>query len=102
MLKCAFNICPTIMHRNVSVVCLCRQTISRMYTIFNTVCAMSYMNNIINFKTFEDYLRELERGQTDRQTECINIFQLYWKVLTNRMHKHFSTLLESVKNKFFL
>ena len=37
----------------------------------------------INFKTFEEYLRELERAQTDRQT--------------SRMNKHFSTLLENVK-----
>ena len=39
----------------------------------------------MNFKTFEEYLRELKREQTDRKT--------------NRMHKHFSTLLESVKNE---
>ena len=31
----------------------------------------------INFKAFEEYLRELECGQTDRQTE----FQLCWKML---------------------
>ena len=36
---------------------------------------------------FEEYLRELERAQTDGQTER----------QTNQMHKHFSTLLESVK-----
>ena len=41
----------------------------------------------INFKTFEEYLRELERVQTDRQT--------------NRMHKHFLTLVESVKKRKF-
>ena len=41
----------------------------------------------INFKTFEEYLRELERGQTDEQTDRQK----------NRMHKHCSTLLESVK-----
>ena len=39
----------------------------------------------INLKTFEEHSRELERAQTDRQT--------------NRMHKHFSTLLETVKKK---
>ena len=39
----------------------------------------------MNFMIFEEYLWELERGQTDRQTdrqtECINTFQLCWKVL---------------------
>ena len=39
----------------------------------------------INFKTFEEYLRDLESGQTDGQTD--------------RQQKHFLTLLESVKNK---
>ena len=41
------------------------------------------MNN--PYENFEEYLRELERAQTDRQT--------------NRMHKHFLTLLENVKNE---
>ena len=31
-------------------VCLCRQTISRIYTIFNTVHAMSDINNIYQFE----------------------------------------------------
>ena len=38
----------------------------------------------INFNSSEEYLPELQRIQTDRQTI--------------RMHKHFLTLLESVKN----
>ena len=67
-------------------VCLCRQTTSRIYTIFNTVQSMSDINNIyINFKIFEKYLREFERAQTDRQT--------------GKPNKHFSTLLESVKKE---
>ena len=41
----------------------------------------------INFKTYEEYLRELESvqrdGQTDRQMECINVFQLCWKEFKN-------------------
>ena len=69
-------------------VSLCRQTISHIYTIFKMIHAMSDMNKYINFKTFEEYLRELERrqtdGQTDRQTECINTFQLCWKVLIKK------------------
>ena len=32
------------------------------------------------FKTFEEYLRELELGQTGRPAECMNTFQLGWKV----------------------
>ena len=45
---------------------------------------MSDMNNIFKF---QDILRIFTRvrtgadGQTDRQTECINTFQLCWKVL---------------------
>ena len=50
----------------------------------------------LNFKTFEEYLRELEHGQTDiqtdRQTESINTFQLCWKVL--KREKIIQNLLE--------
>ena len=47
---------------------------------------MSNTKNIYQFQDIlydiqEECLRELERGQTDRQTECINTFQLRWKVL---------------------
>ena len=41
----------------------------------------------MHFKIFEEYLQELECAQTDRRTGR----------QTNRMHKHFSTLLGSVK-----
>ena len=64
------------MYRKIFV-CLCRR---RICTIFNTVHAMSGIT-YINFKTFEEYLRELERAETDRQTERINTFQICWKVL---------------------
>ena len=63
-------------------VCLCRQTICRIHTIFNTVHAMSDMNNIYQFHDIWRIFTRV-RARTDRQT--------------NRMHKHFSTLLESVK-----
>ena len=42
----------------------------------------------MNFKTFEGYLRELERVQTDRQA--------------GQMHKHFSTLLEIIENEILI
>ena len=58
--------------------CLCRGTNRRIYTIFNTIHAVSDMNNMYQFQIFEEYLRSLERVQTERQT--------------NRMHKHLSTL----------
>ena len=54
-------------------VSLYRQTISRMHTIFNTVQAMSDMNNIqssinINFDIRRIFTRARERtnGQTDK------------------------------------
>ena len=35
----------------------------------------------MNFKTFKEYLLELKHVQTDRQTECINNFERFWKTL---------------------
>ena len=51
-------------------VCLCRLTVNPKYTIFNTVHGISDIRNI--YKGFEEYLRELERAQTDRQTDKPN------------------------------
>ena len=75
-------------------VSLCRQTNSRIYTIFKTVHAMPDMNNIYQFQDIWRILPRLKSGQwdrktdgntderlSDRQTECINTFQLCWKVL---------------------
>ena len=47
----------------------------------------------INFKTFEEFLRELEHAQTGRQTERQT------ERWTYRIHKQFLVLLESVKKK---
>ena len=44
---------------------------------------------------FEEYLRGLERGQTDRQTECINTFQLCWKVLKKEHTKQLKQITSS-------
>ena len=33
----------------------------------------------MNFKTFEEYLRELEQAQTNKQAKCINTFELCWR-----------------------
>ena len=73
-------------------VCLCRRTVNPINTIFNTVHVILDMNNIFKFQNIWRIftrVRACADGQTDRRT----IRQ------TNRMHKHFSTLLESVKNK---
>ena len=43
-----------------------------MHTIFNTVHAMSDMNNIYQFQDIGKYLLELDRAQTDRQTDKPN------------------------------
>ena len=64
-------------------VCLCRQIVSRIYTIFNPVYAMSDINNLYKFQDISRIFTKV-RAWTDRQT--------------NRMHKHFLTLLERVKN----
>ena len=83
------------MHRK-AFVCLCRQTISRICTLFNTVHSMSNINNMYQF---QDIWRIFTRGRarTDRRTERRTDRQTNRQ--TNRMHKHFSTLLESVKNR---
>ena len=72
-----------VMYRK-NFVCLCRQTISRMFNVFNEVHAMSDMNNIYQFQDIWKIFTRV-RARSDRQT--------------NRMHKHFSTLLESVSKK---
>ena len=58
-----------------------------MYIIFNTVHAISDMNNIRNFQDFEEYIRKLKPEQADRKSDR----------QSNLMHKQFSTLMESVK-----
>ena len=63
---------------------LSKLTIRLMYTTFNKSPAMSNKVTYMNFKTFEEYLRGLEHAQTDGQT--------------NRMHRHFSTLLRIINN----
>ena len=72
-----------IMYRK-TFVRLCRQTNSRIHTICTTVYAMSDMNNIYQFqdisRIFTRVTARTER-QTDRQIECINTFQHFWKVL---------------------
>ena len=49
------------------------------------------MNNICKTQTFEEYLRELESSemdrQTDKQTNFTNIFQLCWKDLKSSFIK---------------
>ena len=49
--------------------CLCRQTISHIFTIFNTAHVCVCVNNIYQFQDIRRILRDLERGQTDGQTD---------------------------------
>ena len=67
-------------------VCLYRQTIRRIYTIFNMVHAMLDMNNIYQFQDIWRIFTRV-RARTDRWTDG----------QTNWMHKLFSSLLENVK-----
>ena len=63
-------------------VCLCRRTNCRIHAIFNTIDALSDINNIYQFQKHLRNIYESYRLHklTDRQT--------------NRMHKHFLTFLE--------
>ena len=79
------NILPpySIMHQK-TFICFCRRTISPMYIIFFTIHAISDMNNIYKFQNILwlfSRVRECTGGQIDGQTECINNFQLCWKLL---------------------
>ena len=65
-------------------ICLCKRTLNPIDVIFNTVNSILDMNSMHKFKDFEEYLRQLEPAQMDGQT--------------NRMYKHFSILLKSIKN----
>ena len=60
-----------VMYRKTSV-CLCRQTIGLMYTIFNTVCAMSDMNNICQFQDIWRVFMSV-RTRTGRQMSLITV-----------------------------
>ena len=51
----------------------CRQTISRMYIIFNAVHAMPDMNNTYQFQDILKIFTRV-RSRSDRQTKCINTF----------------------------
>ena len=54
----------------------------------------------INFKTSEEYMQELDSAETDRQTECINIFKLYWKCEKENFKSFPSSIL--FKDRFHL
>ena len=77
--------------RNVSenFVCLCRQTLSPIHTIFSTVYSISDLNIIHKFQDNSRIftrVRECTEGQTNKQK--------------NRMHKHYSTLFENIKYRY--
>ena len=63
----------------------CIRIISPICTVFNTKYSIVHFNKLYQFQDrvfqFQEYLRDLELTQKDRQTESINTFQLCWKVL---------------------
>ena len=67
------------LHRQKTFVCLCRQTTSRIYHFQYDSCYVD-MNNIHQFQDIWWTFKRV-RVRTDRQMECINTFQLCWKVL---------------------
>ena len=64
-----------------SFVCLCTLTVNTIADIFNAKHSVIKRITYINYKTFEDYLQELELAQTDKQTESISTFQHCWNGL---------------------
>ena len=70
------------MYRKIFV-CLCRQTISRIHTIFNPVHTTPDMNNICKFQDIRRMFTKA-RAYTDTQKEITNPF---------------STLLQNIKKK---
>ena len=86
-------------------VCLCKQTISSICTIFNTVRTLSDMNSIHQFqdigRIFMIVIARTGR-QTDRQTECINTFQLCRKVLKKEHLTYLCMLLRKYSKTLIL
>ena len=60
-----------------TVVHLCRLTIRLIYTVFNTIHVILDMNNIHNFKTLEEYLREFERIKKHKVFNVLYRMSLY-------------------------
>ena len=83
MLKYALNIPPQkyVMHWKIFV-CLCRQTISPIFTFSNTVHAISDTNNIYKFQDVWKTFRRVKMC-TDKWTDIER---------DEPMHKNFSTL----------
>ena len=51
---------------------LCNRTLCPIDIIFNTVHYISDINSMYKFKAVEEYLQQLEREQTDGQTNKPN------------------------------
>ena len=60
--------------------------ITSIYTVFNAVHGMSVTNVIRKFHDIQRIFLRV-RVSTDRQTECINTFQLCRKMLKNSILK---------------
>ena len=78
------NFSPWALKNQKTFMYLCRQTLNPIHTIFSTVNSISDMNNICKFHEVWRIFTRIKvytDGQPDRQIECINNFQLCWKVL---------------------
>ena len=78
-----------------SFVCPCTRTVYLTYTVFNEMHGISDLNNTYKFHDIPRIFTEnraLEGWhtdkQSDRQNECINTFQLHWKVIKSPINQN--------------
>ena len=51
-------------------------------------CSNEVISDMNNIQKFQEYLGELEHLQTDKHTECINIFNFVGKCLKGKHKKY--------------
>ena len=81
-------------------VCLSRQTVSPIYTIFNAVHSMSDMNKIFKLQDIWGIFTRV-RACTVRWTVCINTFQFCWKLLKSKFGKSRSDYCNQMHEFFY-